>query len=217
MSSVRAHVGRGAFAATMWRCRRCGADGRFRTCSEPWPTRIDLDARGRRATSSGPATSGTASAVVPSAVVHDFVLSRWARRNVVRMPYDRAYWEELWEKTLREHPDKVAQRSPNAHVIAVASSLSPGRALDAGCGHGAETLPRRGSRRRRRVRCKSPSRARPPRSIETSGSSSWRRSVRARSRGRASTPSSSRGVSRERVTAQASTRVKPCLSTRSAS
>lgn len=56
------------------------------------------------------------------------------------MTYDRAYWEQLWAKTLREHPDKVAQRLPNAHLIAEAGSLSPGRALDAGCGHGAETL-----------------------------------------------------------------------------
>jgi SAM-dependent methyltransferase len=56
------------------------------------------------------------------------------------MTYDRAYWEQLWAKTLREHPDKVAQRPPNAHLIAQVASLRPGRALDAGCGHGAETL-----------------------------------------------------------------------------
>lgn len=56
------------------------------------------------------------------------------------MAYDRAYWEQLWAKTLREHPDKVAQRPPNAHLIAEVASLGAGRALDAGCGHGAETL-----------------------------------------------------------------------------
>jgi SAM-dependent methyltransferase len=56
------------------------------------------------------------------------------------MTYDRAYWEQLWAKTLREHPDKVAQRPPNAHLIAQVASLRPGRSLDAGCGHGAETL-----------------------------------------------------------------------------
>jgi len=54
--------------------------------------------------------------------------------------YDRAYWEQLWAKTLREHPDKVAQRPPNANLIAEVESLRPGRSLDAGCGHGAETL-----------------------------------------------------------------------------
>lgn len=56
------------------------------------------------------------------------------------MTYDRAYWEQLWAKTLREHPDKVAQRPPNAHLIAEVADLRRGRALDAGCGHGAETL-----------------------------------------------------------------------------
>lgn len=57
-----------------------------------------------------------------------------------RMVYDRAHWEQLWAKTLREHPDKVAERPPNEHLIAAISNLRPGRALDAGCGHGAETL-----------------------------------------------------------------------------
>jgi 2-polyprenyl-3-methyl-5-hydroxy-6-metoxy-1,4-benzoquinol methylase len=56
------------------------------------------------------------------------------------MTYDRASWEQLWAKTLREHPDKVAQRPPNAHLIAEVAGLRPGRSLDAGCGHGAETL-----------------------------------------------------------------------------
>jgi 2-polyprenyl-3-methyl-5-hydroxy-6-metoxy-1,4-benzoquinol methylase len=56
------------------------------------------------------------------------------------MAYDRAHWEQLWERTLREHSHKVAARPPNAHLIAELASLPPGRALDAGCGHGAETL-----------------------------------------------------------------------------
>ncbi|MBX3126216.1 MAG: class I SAM-dependent methyltransferase [Polyangiaceae bacterium] len=55
------------------------------------------------------------------------------------MTYDRSYWEELWARTLREHPDKVAQHPPNAHLVAEVARLNPGRALDAGCGHGAET------------------------------------------------------------------------------
>jgi SAM-dependent methyltransferase len=56
------------------------------------------------------------------------------------MPYDRAYWEQLWAKTLREHPEKVAQRPPNAHVLSELAGLRPGRSLDAGCGHGTEAL-----------------------------------------------------------------------------
>lgn len=55
------------------------------------------------------------------------------------MSFDRAYWEQLWARTLREHPEKVAGRPPNAHLVAAAADLPPGRALDAGCGHGAET------------------------------------------------------------------------------
>lgn len=54
--------------------------------------------------------------------------------------YDREFWEQLWSKTLREHGDKVARRPPHAELVAEASKLTPGRALDAGCGHGAETL-----------------------------------------------------------------------------
>jgi 2-polyprenyl-3-methyl-5-hydroxy-6-metoxy-1,4-benzoquinol methylase len=56
------------------------------------------------------------------------------------MTYDRTHWEELWARTLREHPDKVARRPPNRHLVAEVPGLRPGRALDAGCGHGAETL-----------------------------------------------------------------------------
>ena len=54
--------------------------------------------------------------------------------------YDQSFWEQLWAKTLREHPDKVAQRPPNARLVHEFATLRPGRALDAGCGHGAETL-----------------------------------------------------------------------------
>lgn len=54
--------------------------------------------------------------------------------------FDQAFWEQLWAKTLREHGDKVAARPPNAHLMAETAALAPGRALDAGCGHGADTL-----------------------------------------------------------------------------
>lgn len=54
--------------------------------------------------------------------------------------YDQEFWEQLWSKTLREQADKVARRPPHAQLMAEAASLQPGRALDAGCGHGAETL-----------------------------------------------------------------------------
>lgn len=54
--------------------------------------------------------------------------------------YDQPFWEQLWSKTLREHADKVAQRPPNAHLTREVVGLPPGRALDAGCGHGADTI-----------------------------------------------------------------------------
>jgi 2-polyprenyl-3-methyl-5-hydroxy-6-metoxy-1,4-benzoquinol methylase len=54
--------------------------------------------------------------------------------------FDRSGWEERWSRVLREHADAVAQRPPNAHLIAEVGDLRPGLALDAGCGHGAETL-----------------------------------------------------------------------------
>jgi 2-polyprenyl-3-methyl-5-hydroxy-6-metoxy-1,4-benzoquinol methylase len=54
--------------------------------------------------------------------------------------YDRDSWEQRWTQALRTHGDRVAQRPPNAHLIAQVSDLRPGRALDAGCGHGSDTL-----------------------------------------------------------------------------
>ncbi len=54
--------------------------------------------------------------------------------------YDRDSWEDRWSRALREHGGRVAQRAPNAHLVAEISPLRPGRALDAGCGQGAEAL-----------------------------------------------------------------------------
>lgn len=54
--------------------------------------------------------------------------------------FDRESWERRWAQALGEHADAVARRPPNAHLLALATDLRPGRALDAGAGHGAETL-----------------------------------------------------------------------------
>jgi SAM-dependent methyltransferase len=54
--------------------------------------------------------------------------------------FDREDWEQRWQRALREHGDMMAQRPPNDHLLAEVADLPPGRALDAGCGHGAETL-----------------------------------------------------------------------------
>ena len=53
---------------------------------------------------------------------------------------DRDSWERRWARALREHPDQVARRPPNAHLLAEVADLAPGLALDAGCGHGAEAI-----------------------------------------------------------------------------
>src|SRR5262250_3175307 len=63
-----------------------------------------------------------------------------SRLTMTTPRFDQSFWEQLWSKTLREHGDMVAHRPPNAYLTAEAAGLSPGRALDAGCGHGAETL-----------------------------------------------------------------------------
>ena len=54
--------------------------------------------------------------------------------------YDRHFWEQRWSQALREHGARVAQRPPNAHLTAEIRDLRPGRALDAGCGHGSDAL-----------------------------------------------------------------------------
>ncbi len=54
--------------------------------------------------------------------------------------FDRGSWERRWEQALREHADQVARRPPNAHLLAEIEGLGPGCALDAGCGHGAESI-----------------------------------------------------------------------------
>jgi SAM-dependent methyltransferase len=54
--------------------------------------------------------------------------------------YDQSFWENLWSKTIRDHADTVARRPPNAHLVREAANLDPDRALDAGCGHGADSL-----------------------------------------------------------------------------
>jgi SAM-dependent methyltransferase len=58
----------------------------------------------------------------------------------VTAEFDRGFWEERWSQALREHGDAVAKRPPNTHLTEVAGNLSPGVALDAGCGHGSDTL-----------------------------------------------------------------------------
>jgi SAM-dependent methyltransferase len=50
--------------------------------------------------------------------------------------FDRAYWEERY----RGHAAARHPRSPNPQLVAEAADLVPGRALDAGCGEGADAI-----------------------------------------------------------------------------
>lgn len=54
--------------------------------------------------------------------------------------FDRDSWERRWTRVLAEQPDMVAARPPGVHLLGEVDGLPPGRALDAGCGHGAEAL-----------------------------------------------------------------------------
>ena len=54
--------------------------------------------------------------------------------------YDRDHWERLWNKAVQEHANVLAHRPPNAHFLSAVAGLPASRALDAGSGHGAETL-----------------------------------------------------------------------------
>jgi SAM-dependent methyltransferase len=59
---------------------------------------------------------------------------------VTKPTYDRDFWEQLWSQTLSEPSDHIARRPPNLHLTSEAKHLRPGRALDAGCGHGSGAL-----------------------------------------------------------------------------
>jgi len=54
-------------------------------------------------------------------------------------PFDQNSCERRWAQVLRESPEKVANRPPNALLLAEIGAMQPGFALDAGCG----TDPRR--------------------------------------------------------------------------
>lgn len=49
--------------------------------------------------------------------------------------FDKEYWDTHWSR--RHAPGRIG---PNPHLLAQAAELSPGRALDAGCGDGAEAV-----------------------------------------------------------------------------
>jgi SAM-dependent methyltransferase len=54
--------------------------------------------------------------------------------------FDRDSWERRWSVALSSGAHAVDRRPPNAHFTGEVADLPPGTALDAGAGHGAETI-----------------------------------------------------------------------------
>ena len=54
--------------------------------------------------------------------------------------FDREFWERRWTQVIREHPDQVASRPPNAHLLGEVRDLATGSRPRRGCGHGAEAI-----------------------------------------------------------------------------
>lgn len=65
---------------------------------------------------------------------------RAERNDTVTASFSRDAWEARWARALREHGDKIATMPPNGHLTDAVEDLRPGLALDAGCGHGSDTL-----------------------------------------------------------------------------
>jgi len=59
---------------------------------------------------------------------------------MIEPTFDQQFWEDRWSRVLRDHPDQVALRAPNQWVTTEVADIEPSFALDAGCGHGADTL-----------------------------------------------------------------------------
>jgi SAM-dependent methyltransferase len=54
--------------------------------------------------------------------------------------FDKTYWEDRWRQGANGVPAAMAQTPPNPYLVRAVSELTPGTALDAGCGAGAEAI-----------------------------------------------------------------------------
>ncbi|WP_434993434.1 class I SAM-dependent methyltransferase [Arthrobacter sp. Ld5] len=50
------------------------------------------------------------------------------------------YTQEFWDDRYRQHAARIWSGNPNAQLVAAAEGLAPGRALDVGCGEGADAV-----------------------------------------------------------------------------
>ena len=55
-------------------------------------------------------------------------------------PFDAAHQAETWDARYREHDDAIWSGEPNGRLVAEVEGLAPGRALDVGCGEGADAI-----------------------------------------------------------------------------
>jgi SAM-dependent methyltransferase len=54
--------------------------------------------------------------------------------------FDKDYWDQRWQTGQSGAPGTLAVSPPNPHLIRQVADLTPGSALDAGCGAGAEAV-----------------------------------------------------------------------------
>jgi SAM-dependent methyltransferase len=54
--------------------------------------------------------------------------------------FDKAYWQQHWQQTHDDRPGSMAGNPPNPYLARETVGLTPGTALDAGCGAGAEAI-----------------------------------------------------------------------------
>ena len=54
--------------------------------------------------------------------------------------FDRDYWNQHWHGTEGDRPGSMAGAPPNPYLARETGDLTPGTALDAGCGAGAEAI-----------------------------------------------------------------------------
>ena len=60
--------------------------------------------------------------------------------NVAEQRFDKAYWEQRWHGGSGDGCATTAASPPNPHLVRETDGLTPGTALDAGCGAGAEAV-----------------------------------------------------------------------------
>ncbi|MFE1797262.1 class I SAM-dependent methyltransferase [Streptomyces sp. NPDC059517] len=54
--------------------------------------------------------------------------------------FDKEYWERHWQQGPADRPGSMAGNPPNPYLTRETDGLTPGTALDAGCGSGAEAI-----------------------------------------------------------------------------